>query len=85
MQAWLAQHPAVHLHFTPKGASWLNMIEAWFGILTRKSGRRGSFDTVRALIRHIDQYIAHWNDHPTPFVWTKTPADIIAKAIRRGR
>ena len=56
-----------------------------FGILTRKSVRRGSFETVRALIRHIDQYIAHWNDHPTPFVWTKTPADIIAKAVRRGR
>ena len=72
-------------HFTPKGASWLNMIEAWFGILTRKSVRRGSFDTVRALIRHIEAYIAHWNAHPTPFVWTKTPADIIAKAVRRGR
>ena len=85
VQAWLAQHPAVPLHFTPKGASWLNMIEAWFGILTRKSVRRGSFDTVRALIRHIEHYIAQWNDHPTPFVWTKTPADIIAKALRRGR
>ena len=51
VQAWLATHPTVHLHFTPKGASWLNMIEAWFGILTRKSVRRGSFETVRALIR----------------------------------
>ena len=69
---WLEHHPAVHLHFTPKGASWINLIEAWFGILTRKSIRRGSFDTVRALVRHIDQYIKNWNDHPTPFVWTKT-------------
>ena len=85
VQAWLAAHPTVQLHFTPKGASWLNMIEAWFGILTRKSVRRGSFETVRALIQHIERYIAHWNDHPTPFVWTKTPADIIAKAVRRGR
>ena len=85
VHAWLTQHPAVHLHFTPTGASWLNMIEGWFGVLTRKSVRRGSFDTVRALIRHIEQYIAHWNDHPTPFVWTKTPADIIAKAVGRGR
>jgi transposase len=85
VEQFLADHPKVHFHFTPTGASWLNMIEAWFGILTRKSVRRGSFDTVRALIRHIDQYIAHWNDHPTPFVWTKTPADIIAKAVRRGR
>ncbi len=84
VQAWLAAHPAVQLHFTPKGASWLNMIEAWFGILTRKSVRRGSFETVRALIRHIQRYIEQWNDHPTPFVWTKTPGDIIKKALRRG-
>jgi len=80
VQAWLAQHPAVQFHFTPKGASWLNMVEAWFGIFTRKSVRRGSFDTVRALVRHIDAYIAEWNRHPTPFVWTKDPAVIIKKA-----
>ena len=85
VQAWLAAHPGVHLHFTPKGASWLNMIEAWFGIFTRKSVRRGSFETVRALIRHIERYIEQWNVHPTPFIWTKNPADIIKKAVRRGR
>lgn len=85
VQIWLARHPAVQLHFTPKGASWLNLIEAWFGILTRKSVRRGSFETVRALIRHIERYIQQWNEHPTPFVWTKTPADIIKQAVRRGR
>ena len=82
VQAWLTDHPLVHFHFTPKGASWINLIEAWFGILTRKSIRRGSFDTVRALVRHILHYIEHWNDHPTPFVWTKEPADIIRKAVR---
>src|SRR6266853_3412107 len=49
VHAWLAAHPRVHFHFTPTGASWLNMVEAWFSILTRKSVRRGSFDTVRAL------------------------------------
>jgi len=83
-QTWLSAHPLVHFHFTPKGASWLNMVEAWFSILTRKSVRRGSFETVRALIRHIQRYIEEWNTHPTPFVWTKEPADIIKKAIRRG-
>lgn len=82
VQAWLAKHPNVAFHFTPKGASWLNMVEAWFGILTRKSVRRGSFDTVRALIRHLEAYIADWNSHPTPFVWTKDPATIVKKAIR---
>ena len=81
VHAWLAKHPNVEFHFTPKGASWLNMVEAWFGILTRKAVRRGSFDTVR----HIEAYIADWNSHPTPFVWTKDPAAIVKKAIGRGR
>jgi len=83
-QPWLATHPRVHFHFTPTGASWLNMVEAWFSILTRKSVRRGSFDTVRALIRHIERYLAEWNAHPTPFVRTKELADIIRKALRRA-
>jgi transposase len=85
VQTWLAAHPEVHFHFTPTGASWLNMVEAWFSILTRKSVRRGSFETVRALIRHIERYLAEWNAHPTPFVWTKDPAAIIKKALRRNR
>ena len=85
VHAWLAAHPQVHFHFTPTGASWLNMVEAWFSILTRKSVRRGSFETVRALIRHIERYLAEWNTHPTPFVWTKEPAAIIKKALRRSR
>jgi transposase len=85
VRAWLETHPNVHFHFTPVGASWLNMIEAWFGILTRKSVRRTSFASVRALMRHIKHYIDHWNENPTPFVWTKKPADIIRKAVRRAR
>jgi transposase len=85
VRAWLEAHPQVHFHFTPVGASWLNMVEAWFGILTRKSVRRGSFPSVKALVRHIRAYIDHWNQNPTPFVWTKEPADIIRKAVRRSR
>ena len=85
VKAWLEAHPRVSFHFTPTGTSWLNMVEAWFSILTRKSVRRGSFDTVRALIKHIQRYIAHWNDNPTPFVWTRDPAEIIKKALRRIR
>ena len=60
-------------------------MEAWFGILARKSVRRGSFPSVARLVAHIQAYIDHWNEHPTPFVWTKNPADIIRKAVRRGR
>ncbi len=85
VKAWLQTHTNVHFHFTPTGASWLNLIEAWFGILTRKSVRRGSFPSVKALVRHIQHFIDHWNENPTPFVWTKAPADIIRKALRRGR
>lgn len=83
VQAWLAAHPRVHFHFTPTGASWLNLVEVWFSILTRKSVRRGSFDTVPALIRHIGRYIDTWNDHPTPFIWTKEPAALIKTIVRR--
>ncbi len=85
VRAWLDAHTNVQFHFTPVGASWLNMIEAWFGVLTRKSVRRGSFPSVRKLIAHIKAYIDHWNENPTPFVWTKRPAEIIRKAVRRGR
>jgi len=83
IRAWLEAHPRVQFHFTPTGASWLNLVEVWFSILTRKSVRRGSFDTVRALVTHIHRYIDTWNDHPTPFVWTKQPADLIKKIVRR--
>ena len=82
VQAWLERHPRIHFHFTPTGASWLNMVEVWFSVLTRKSIRRGSFDSVRALIRHIQAYIDHWNENPVPFVWTKGADEIIRKAIR---
>lgn len=85
VQHWLSKHPRVRSHFTPKGGSWLNLIEAWFGILTRRSLRRGSVETVRSLVRHIQSYIDHWNEHPTPFIWTKEPAHIIRKALHRGR
>jgi transposase len=85
VKAWLQAHPQVHFHFTPTGASWLNMVEAWFSILTRKSVRRGSFDSVKALIRHIRRYLDHWNENAVPFIWTREPADIIKKSVRRGR
>jgi transposase len=83
VQAWLAAHPRIHFHFTPTGASWMNMIEAWFSVLTRQSIRRGSFRSVPVLIRHIQRYLDHWNEHPVPFAWTKTAEQIIAKAVRR--
>jgi transposase len=85
VQAWLAKHPRVHFHFTPTSASWLNLVEAWFSILTRKSVRRGSFDSVKALTKHIRRYIDHWNENAVPFIWTREPAEIIKKSVRRAR
>jgi transposase len=82
VKAWLADHPRVQLHFTPTGASWVNLIESWFGVLTRKSVRRGSFDSVPQLVRHIEAFIAHWNENPTPFIWTKPANEVIRKARR---
>jgi transposase len=73
VHAWLAAHPRMHFHFTPTGASWLNMVEAWFSILTRKSVRRGSFDTARALIRHIERYLAGWNGIPRHLFGRSSP------------
>lgn len=74
---WLARHPRFHLHFTPTGASWLNLVESWFSILTRKQLRRGSHCSTRALIRAIKDFLTHTNDHPKAFVWTKSADEII--------
>jgi transposase len=82
--AWLETHKRFHFHFTPTSSSWLNMVERWFGDITRKRIRRGSFGSVHELIEAIDDYIAHNNEVPTPFIWTKTAKQIITK-VRRGR
>ena len=79
VQAWLDAHPNVRFHFTPKGASWVNQIETWFGIITRQSIRRGTFSSVKVLIQQIRDYIARWNTNPQPFVWTATAGEILAK------
>jgi transposase len=68
---WLAEHPNVHFHYTPTSASWLNMVEIWFGILSLKSLRGCSFASTTDLKDHIEQFVAHYNQHPKPFVWRK--------------
>jgi len=69
--AWLAQHPNVHFHFTPTSASWLNQIEIWFGILSRKALRGASFKNVTELGHAIDAFIAAYNPTAKPFKWRK--------------
>ena len=79
VMAWLADNPHVRFHFTPKGSSWINQIENWFGIITRQSIRRGTFTSVKVLINQIRDYIRHWNATATPFTWTATTHEILAK------
>jgi len=80
VRAWLARHPRVHLHFTPTSGSWLNLVEAFFSIITRQALRRGNFPTVADLIAAIERFIDAWNGRCRPFTWTKDPDTVIAKA-----
>lgn len=82
VQEWLAKHPRFHMHFTPTSASWLNMVERFFRDITSKRIRRGVFTSVSELIGAIDEYIAHHNTKPKPFIWTKSAKDILQKVIR---
>jgi transposase len=82
VKAWLARHPRFHLHFTPTYSSWLNQVERWFGLITQQAIRRGSFRSVKELVQKIDAYVAHFNLHPRPFVWTATADSILAKLHR---
>ncbi len=84
VQRWLARHPRFHMHFTPTGCSWLNMVERFFRDLTENQLRRGVFRNVEELIAAIDQYIDRHNENPKPFIWTAKAADILEK-VKRAR
>ena len=83
---WLArpENARITLHFTPTSCSWLNMVEIFFGIITRQAIRRGTFTSVKELTVAIGTFIDHWNDHPRPFTWTKD-ADEILRKINRAK
>ena len=82
IQRWLLRHPRFHLHFTPTGASWLNLVERWFAGLTEKQLRRGVHRRTRELQDAIRHYLELNNRHPKPFIWTKT-ADQILESVAR--
>jgi transposase len=84
VQRWFQRHPRFHAHFTPTSASWLNMIERFFRDLTVNRVRRGVFRSVPDLITAIQDYIAHHNQRPKPFIWTAKASDILEK-VKRGR
>lgn len=82
VRAWLARRPRYHVHFTPTYASWLNQVERWFGLITQRAIRRGSFRTVRELVQRIDTFVTRYNRTATPFRWTATADSILAKVAR---
>jgi transposase len=85
VRAWLEANPRVHAHFTPTHASWMNMVEIWFGMAERQAIHRGSYRSVRDLTRAIRRFIDGWNDRAQPFTWTKTADEVLAKAKTKPR
>jgi transposase len=84
VQAWLKRHRRFVPHFIPTSSSWLNLVERWFGELTRKAVRRGVFFSVPDLVQAIEAFLAAWNADPQPFVWTAKLEEILQK-IERAR
>ena len=83
VRGWLAEHPRIHVHFTPTHASWMNLVEAWFSLAERQAIHRGTYTSVKDLNTKIRAYIDGWNDRAHPFTWTKTADQILAKANRK--
>ncbi len=82
IQRWLLKRPRFQLHFTPTSASWLNLVERWFGLLTEQQLRRGVFRSTRSLETTIRNYIDSHNEAPKPFIWTKSADEILASVAR---
>jgi transposase len=84
VKAWLASHPRFHLHFTPTSASWLNLVERFFALITQERIRRGAFTSLPALESAIMDYLEHHNADPKPYVWT-APASAILEKVARAK
>jgi transposase len=82
IQRWLVRHPRYHLHFTPTGSSWINLVERWFATLTERQLRRGTYRSTQELEAALRHYVETYNQDPKPFIWTKT-ADQILEAVAR--
>ena len=80
--AWLAQPPRFHVHYTPTYACWLNQVERWFGMITKRAIRHGSFSRVQELIAKIKQFVAAYNKTKAPFIWTAREGSILEKLKR---
>jgi len=72
-QDWLARHGRVHFHYTPTHASWMNLIECFFSILTRQGLQQSVHRSKQELREYLQEFIAHYNQSSSPFVWTRGP------------
>lgn len=81
---WLHKHRRFHLHFTPTGSSWMNLVERFFADLTGDCIREGSFRSVRELTEAIEAYLTARNEQPKRYVWRAQGADILSR-IQRAR
>ena len=79
---WLVKRPRFHLHFTPTSASWLNLVECWFALLSRRRLERGAFTSTGDLEAAILAFIAETNTDPKPFAWSKSADGILANVAR---
>src|SRR6478736_3200107 len=82
VKAWLADHPRVHMHFTPTYSSWINQVERWFAYITDQLIRRGDHRSVQALEADIRAWVKAWNTDPKPFIRTKTAEQILTSIGR---
>lgn len=82
VRAWIAARPRYTVHYTPTYASWLNQVERWFGLITQRCIKRGSYRSVKELIRNIDRFSDNYNKNSKPFVWTATADSIFEKMTR---
>lgn len=84
-RGWLTANPRIHVHFTPTSGSRLNLVEVWFGIIERQAIRHGTFISVRELMAKIRVFINGWSTREHPFIWTRTPDEILTKIHRRRK
>ena len=82
VRAWFASRPRYHVHFTPTSASWINLVERFFGLISERWIKRGSHRSTVELEASIPEYLAIYNNDPKPFVWRKTASQIVESIAR---
>lgn len=82
IRGWLEQNQRFKVHLTRTHASWMNLVEVWFGLVERPAVRRGVFKSVPDLNAKLRAYIEGWNKRAHPFVWTTTADQMLKKANR---